>query len=71
MSGGWYASLDLVAKYWLEGCVYPVTATFCRFQSDVATVPTGAVLLTKYLLGAGEYPVTVARYWWKSVMGAS
>ena len=44
LSGGWYASLCLVAKYWFEGCVYPVTVAFCRFQSDVGTLPVGAVL---------------------------
>ena len=46
LSGGWYASRVRVAKYWSEGCVYPVTFAFCSFQFVVGTVPTGAVSLT-------------------------
>ena len=46
LSGGWYASRARVAKYWSEGCVYPVTFAFCSFQFVVGTVPTGAVSLT-------------------------
>jgi hypothetical protein len=51
---GWYASFSRVAKYLLDGCVYPVTFAFCRFQSDVGTLADFTCLLAKYRFPAGE-----------------